>query len=183
MKRFMIMLTLLLFVFGCGNEKTPNAKVDAQNIKNMKGWYKAQWGMTESEILETFKGQAVRLSKPRDHGKYVATVEIPKIETADMTLSVSFLMHKDSLKLARVQLQPINLGPGWIAHFSHLEEVLTKKYGPPLYKDEKERNSYMVIWQFPDTSIELSGMSSAGFYTGLVIINYCPNIPDDSKYL
>jgi hypothetical protein len=64
MKKYLILLCLSFIVLGCGTDKAPVAKAENQNVKNITGWYKTHWGMTDNEILDTFKNQAVRVEKP-----------------------------------------------------------------------------------------------------------------------
>jgi hypothetical protein len=190
MKKYITLILLALFIGGCGKEVPPSAKTESKIIKNMNGWHNARWGMTDVEILKTFDGQAVRLNKAVPYGKYLAAIEINKIEIADIPLSVRFLMDTNSMKLARVQLQPINKDkgsngdPSSLLWFTLLEIELTKKYGPPLYKDVKKdhgRTDYDVLWYFPDTSIKLiCSISDVYRYT---FLNYSQNTNSYDKYL
>jgi hypothetical protein len=134
------------------------APVLAQEPQDLDGWRAAKWGMSETDVLGAFGGEAVRLNQPeRFHGPTVATIAIPKYEIQSTECRVLFGFNAAGA-LSLVQIAPLdNVTPG-VWHeglFTSLDNLLTEKYGEPTStKDERVVRSR--VWRLPRTVISLN---------------------------
>ncbi len=129
----------------------------AEPPKDVEGWRQARWGMTESQILEAFKGEAIRLDKvdksPGDN--LYASVGIINFNISGKLFYVRFLMDDYNKVLKRIY---ITYKKASIIDFNNLKTMLIDKYGQPQSVD-KDKDSYGNIygatWIFATTIIEL----------------------------
>lgn len=129
--------------------------------KDVQGWREAKWGMTENEILEAFKGEAVRLDKIEEWGQLnlYASIGINNYDIDGNKYGVNFAMDKTTKKLKMVQISLLDHTSGLVrTHFRDLEKLLTEKYGAPSFKNASDKilNEIVVSWNFPSTIIEIN---------------------------
>src|SRR5256885_4128000 len=129
----------------------------AFSAENVDGWRNAKWGMTESEILAAFPGEAKLLAKPkRMMDRRVVGVQIEKLLVAQKPFSVDFLMGEKGVTLTSPEItahknEPISVATnapltgivlrlanaesqGAEMVFETLEQSLTEKYGVPRFR-------------------------------------------------
>lgn len=141
--------------------------------QDLKGWGKSKWGMTEEELLETFKGQAtVKEKKESKSDNTYSTIVIKNFEIAGNNFNVTFSMGINDNKLREVVLTET---PAIEMHFSKFVQLLTEKYGPPQHSDTitYEHGSpdftKKATWTFPSTKIELMYSDIRIFGTCLLV--------------
>jgi hypothetical protein len=146
MKRIFLTLVISWAAMAAGDNARP---------KDVEGYSKTRWGMTDDEILAALPGQAVRLTAPLPKRSYaggiIANIGIEDLEIAHTKYTLHFVPGKDG-KLFRVRIAPVNRG--YAIHFQALEAILTEKYGPPSYKSVAG-NHMVAKWNFPSTTIDL----------------------------
>lgn len=132
--------------------------------RDIAGWSKARWGMTDDEILQAFPGEATRLEKTQQYGAgRVADVGIEDTEIDTYHFTVDFLLDGNTHKLVEVLLRLKEKNPGIAANaFDALEKALTEKYGKPAYRKERAKPGLSGLetenwasWHFPSTMIDL----------------------------
>jgi hypothetical protein len=158
------------------------------------GWRDSRWGMTEEQILNTFKGEAVRLpaEKKLAKGNY-CNIVIENVKLGISIYQVNFVMDGQTKGLITVRISPAekwNLGDKTTqAEFKDLEKLLIEKYGNPSYRDEmgnpdfskriKGHTNLVTKWNFPTTSIQLSYLEDRQTKLRYLNLNYRPNINKD----
>jgi len=154
--------------------------------KDVKGWNKARWGMSEREIENAFKGKVEQLREPiidKQEGIYVKQ-EINDLTFANTKFTVSFVMDDKANELREVVLTP--KGSHFRVLFGILEKKLVTKYGPVTHRDKEDidmqklgKNGYgqdqiSRVWRFPSTLITLEywvyGMGSGKVEDGVTLI-------------
>ena len=154
--------------------------------KDIKGWNKARWGMSEREIENAFKGKVEQLREPiidKQEGIYVKQ-EINDLTFANTKFTVSFVMDDKANELREVVLTP--KGSHFRVLFGILEKKLVTKYGPVTHRDKEDidmqklgKNGYgqdqiSRVWRFPSTLITLEywvyGMGSGKVEDGVTLI-------------
>jgi hypothetical protein len=129
----------------------------AQKQVDIKGWNKAQWGMTKEQLSKAFEGQAVMGEKSfTGNKKMYGIVKIPDYEIDDILFTVSLLMDIKDDKLRKIGLShsdPIE------SQFTSLKILFTQKYGIPKIDERTNegRGDYKLTatWFLPSTKIEL----------------------------
>jgi hypothetical protein len=139
----------------------------ADDPRNIAGYDKAVWGMSEDEMLKAESPRAEKVDKPFMSQEGIDSVTIKEIEIGPHKFHATFTFDHKSQKLVRVYLTSDQKGP-FIASliFSSIEELLTEKYGAPTYKQESKNAS----WKLPKTVIDLRYIP----IIGLVIVVYRP---------
>jgi len=140
---------------------------------DLLGWTKAKWGMTDSEILKVFQGQAVLLDAPVQRRQYVdgrANVGIEKITIETVECSVQFVVNPQDGRLFRVMIKPVQANPTAV-YFQQLEKALVTRYGAPDYTSSKEPMT-SSRWVFPTTVIELHYSNLAAIDMRLLSLTY-----------
>lgn len=123
--------------------------------RNIAGYDKTVWGMSEDEVLAAEAPRAERLEKPsrRVNGDIVSIV-IRELETEGIQFSAYFIFDSQNRKLIAVGLQSaVDIGASVGSTLSRIEKLLTEKYGQP-----GEKNGENVFWKLPKTTIELVGV-------------------------
>ncbi|MCX5846581.1 MAG: hypothetical protein NTW12_09555 [Deltaproteobacteria bacterium] len=141
--------------------------VYAQTAKDIKGWNKAKWGMTETEIVSVFDGLVLK-DKENPLDQY-ASLRIPKYSVGGIDFLVRFEMGSDD-RLRRVVL----VHEGSIAsHFGQFEQLLTTKYGQAAQKDESKPSwtgyDKTTAWVLPSTKVGLNYTCTRGMGCALII--------------
>jgi hypothetical protein len=169
-KIFFCIVIFILFppVLGCNSKPAESVKSVEQpksveqakkaEPSELEGWDKSKWGMTEDEILEAFKGEVKKLPKPEDFKFAYANLWIPKFKIDSQEFNVYFQMGKETKKLEQVRIEA--KGTYLVGVFGHLEQLLTQKYGPPVYKDTEKTPMLRMVttkrqWNLPKTVIRL----------------------------
>jgi hypothetical protein len=164
--------------------------------KDVKGWDKARWGMTEREIQMTFKGKVEQRQEPiidKQEGIYVSQ-EINDLTFANTKFTVSFVMDEKTDRLREVVLTPE--GSHFRVLFELLEKKLITKYGPVTFRGKEDvdmeklgKNGYgqdqiSRVWRFPSTLITLEywvyGRGSGKVDEGVTLI-YKENVKSQGK--
>jgi hypothetical protein len=161
---FALQLALILFVY-----LVLAADEDARNIA---GYDKTAWGMSEDEVLAAEAPRAERVEKPEptETGD-VASVVINGIEIAGAQFSATFLFDSQNRKLKHVSVSSANdVGGGVGIIFSNIERLLTEKYGQPIFNRKGEN----VVWKLQKTTIELAAFNIPPVYLRNVTIVYRP---------
>jgi hypothetical protein len=136
-------------------------------------WRAARWGMTKTEVLAAFPGEAQKLAtaasfaQPQPGSSLAAgtsDVSIPAFELEGTKFRVLFGFDADALN--RVHLAAAKAGP---ATCEDIEKSLTAQHGKPAQR-EKTGGSLRgdeITWKLADQTIALScaGVASLGFQT------------------
>jgi hypothetical protein len=136
--------------------------------------------MTEQQVLDLFKGQAVRSDKPgppdpaRNDSR--VTLRIPKYQINRVDYDVNFGFDKDG-SLSFVALGTMK---GNELVFSELSKLLTERYGAPT-TENRALNKRQAIWRLPSTVIDLGYLRVAGGAAEVVTLLYAPPSPEGSK--
>ena len=164
--------------------------------KDIKGWNKARWGMSEREIENAFKGKVEQLREPiidKQEGIYVKQ-EINDLTFANTKFTVSFVMDEKTDQLKEVVLTP--KGTHFRVLFELLEKKLITKYGRVTFRDKEDidmqklgkdgygQDQISRVWKFPSTLITLEywvyGMGSGKVDEGVTLI-YKENVESRGK--
>ena len=140
------------------------AKID------LEGWRQAKWGMTEEEILDAFKGEAVRLNPSERYHQAVATVGIEFLQISGFSFKAHFLLDEKTKRLFQVTIQPLHQEEVNRIPFvlrDAVKDGLTKKYGGASVKD-----GHTLKWIFPSTIIELDAQEKSLGVDGSVSLVY-----------
>ena len=137
--------------------------------KDVNGWSKAKWGMTEEQILQAFGGEVVREPSAKDDS-FFAPIAIPTTKIGQFQFTVRFRLDPGTHQLCEVALLPVeqmynytgsrvNATPEVV--FDELKELLTQKYGKPastgpVYSGTVKVDDDSAIWRFPSAKIELT---------------------------
>jgi hypothetical protein len=120
--------------------------------KDVDGWSSAKWGMTEKEIKNAFKGEALT-------SESVDNLIIPDYKIGRSRFKVTFVMDEQTKLLNRVNIIPIDGGPGYDGPvvnpgperlFDDLKTLLISKYGQPATAGDS-----VAAWRFKSTTIDL----------------------------
>jgi len=131
--------------------------------KDVEGWNKARWGMTENEVLKVFEGKATAIEKPRKYQGLskqwdaYSSIILDEIEIGKDKYTVDFIFDDKDKKLIMIIVSIKNKSPLEL-QFSSLEQMLTEKYGSPSFKIDSEGSHLLErerAWNFPSTIIEL----------------------------
>lgn len=121
------------------------------------GWSHARWGMSESQVIDAFAGQAVRLESPiptctlvRDGRKIPAPIAVPEVPIGPTTWRAC-LYFDGAGALESVRLTPIDDNSQ--AEFQRVETRLVEKYGRPFHR--RSDAAILSQWTRGDTRITL----------------------------
>ena len=123
----------------------------ADDSRNIGGYDKTIWGMSEDDVLRAESPLAEKLDKPeKAETGDIRSITIKAIKIASTEFRVMFIFDSKNRKLKQVTLESLNdLDPA--STFSSIEKLLTEKYGTPTYKKEGKD----VSWKLPKTIISL----------------------------
>jgi len=126
--------------------------------KDVNGWQEAKWGMTEDEVLEAFKGEAIRLDKIVAYQASYASIGIINYDISGDKYLVHFIFDENKKNLQRIAITP-EATTILDFHFRRLEQLLTEKYGIPYFKNTVTAmggDKSVVAWNLESTIIELN---------------------------
>lgn len=133
------------------------ALVSATPSRDIVGWGKARWGMTDAEVSAAMGTQIERLSSPvsfkRAQSKRVYSrmrLQIPQVEIGEVLLKVRFGFD-DGGRLNAISVDPENENVGTAYR---LENLLVERYGPPAVADLGKDKRH-VVWVSPNGVIDL----------------------------
>jgi hypothetical protein len=129
-----IALFFLLFSAVGGGQSTAPKDVD--------GWTKAKWGMSEQEIRLAFAPDI----------KTVPYLGLDDVKVDNLHFAVKFWIGAESNKLIGVRLTNIDKEIS-TSSFVALEKALVQKYGPPTRRSNGAR--LITVWEFPSSVIEM----------------------------
>ena len=123
--------------------------------KDVEGWNKARWRMTEEQILSAFEGQVERLPETTKYTRVYANLWIKNLDIGGEQYEVLFQMDNKTNQLVQVLIKPKEI-KALSVQFNPLEQMLVEKYGPPSYKEDSYKlDNFTRAWNFPTTTIEL----------------------------
>jgi hypothetical protein len=145
-------LVLFLLLFGAVGDG------QAMIAKDVDGWTKAKWGMSEQEIRLTFAPDI----------RTVPYLGLDDVTLDSLHFSVRFWLDAKSNQLTGVRLTNIDKNLS-TSSFSALEKALVKEYGPPTQRANGAR--LITVWEFPSSIIVMHYGESPliGHY---LLINY-----------
>src|SRR6266446_4321451 len=127
--------------------------------RDIDGWGKTRWGMTESEVLTALPGEAVQLATPDKFKSGKASIGIEDFELTGYRFVVRFVFDTVNRRLNAVNLK-LKGNDEFIAEraFQDLEKALTEKYGPATYRKEDRREDIhnKASWRLSKTMIDLN---------------------------
>jgi hypothetical protein len=109
--------------------------------------------MTEEEIPDAFKGEAVRLNPPERYHHAVATVGIEYLQISEFSFKAHFLLDEKTKRLFQVTIRPMHQEEENRIPFvlrDAVKDGLTRKYG-----GASVGAGHSFKWIFPSTIIEL----------------------------
>jgi hypothetical protein len=141
-------LALIAFSFGSEVAKAED------DPKDINGYDKAVWGMTEDEVMKAEAPKIAKLKKREIFaGGKTASLGIDEVLIGDITFKGLFLFDDTSHKLVQVNLDyhdETNLGAR--RAFSATAKLLTDKFGPPSTQDTDETMPECT-WELAKTKI------------------------------
>jgi hypothetical protein len=152
---FIITVIIFAFTIPCNS---------SEFRKDIDGWQKLSWGMTEENVLTAYKDQAERYDNPTKMSDVTVSIDIKKIKMGSYILYADCYFENQNKRLNAVVLHLDN-NPS-IKDFLLLEKMLLDKYGKPetLYK-EKNKKYYVDLiryrWNYPSSIIELTYSENA----------------------
>ena len=153
--------------------------------RNIAGYGKTVWGMTEDEVLQAEAPLAQKLDPPvKTAGGGIRAVTISDIKVGSKAgFSAQFIFDSKDRKLTQVTLESPKLSSSRESRdtFSDIEKLLTEKYGSPTYKQEGKN----VSWKLTKRTIELMNVNipQAGWVQVYVMYKPVGASADASKNL
>ena len=169
-----LQLALILFV-----RSTLAADNDPRNIS---GWDKTVWGMSEDEVLAAEAPRGAERVVPKNETGDIGTIVIKNLEITGKQFSATFSFDSKNRKLKYVGLMSATDVGGDIGIiFSRIEKLLTETYGEPTFNKTGED----VLWKLPKTTIELLRFDTPPASLRQIVISYRPTqvSADESKNL
>ena len=152
-----------------------------QRPADVKGWSTTTWGMTEQQVIEMFKGKAVKVKEPEER-KEGFFLKIKDWEIGRQNYEVSFRFEPRKRTLTAVTLVPFEKNHDTLVDIAQdLEQQLVRKYGQASHRKSKPRDENLTLdWNFSSTIIELtliSGRPTLDFVT--LFLSYTINGKSD----
>jgi hypothetical protein len=126
--------------------------------KDVQGWNKTKWGMTDEQIRTELIGNRVEPYTETEKFKdFRVNLWIKNLEIDDYQYEVLFQMDDLTNQLSRVLIRPSENKEIYVK-FKSLDQMLMEKYGLPNDKDDHYSwyiQTYKHLWKFPTTTIEL----------------------------
>lgn len=134
-----------------------------------EGYSKTVWGMSPDQVVEAEGGRAV-LIKPEQFKNSWGKAKIDNVSIGGRPYTVTFLFDSQD-KLVQTNVASNENKSSVIADssFKNLAQLLTQKYGEPLFKAADK-----VTWKTSDTTIELTKVDIPRIVSQ-TIIRYIPN--------
>ena len=145
-------------------EKAPSP----DDPRNIEGFGKTRWGMTEQEVFDAEKERVERLDEPVPFGASgkppigIATMVIKRFEIDRREYEAFFLFDSKDHRLVRVLIRSLVTDDAIRndQRFVSIEKLLTEKYGPPTFSTSRKQRSEssqksVASWKLSTTSIEL----------------------------
>jgi hypothetical protein len=111
-------------------------------VKDVDGWEKAKWGMSEQEVRTAFAPDI----------KGATDLELDDVTVDHLHFSARFWIDAKSKQLTGVRLTNIDKGIS-TSTFAALEKALVQQYGPPTERTNGAR--LITVWDFPSSVIEM----------------------------
>lgn len=137
----------------------------ADDPKNVGGYGKTLWGMTEEEVLKAEAPRVERYATESiyriDKGKHPAPMGIKSVDIGHSKYDVDFIFDAKDRKLIRVIVNSVEKTSASKNNDNFVEflKLLTEKYGVPTFKDEGKADDIskksQASWNLVKTSIEL----------------------------
>jgi hypothetical protein len=130
--------------------------------KDVEGWRDARWGMTENQILEKFKGEAVKLKVKKNIISKYSTIGINEI-TIDSNKYTVYFLFDTSNTLQQVNINLVSSASRKTIEtiFNSLISSFIKTYGKPIAEKDRTREKFRnigALWIFPTTDILADAM-------------------------
>ncbi len=154
---------VLAVVLVVGSASIAAAVEDVVAARDIAGWGKTRWGMTEAEVLAALPGEVVRFAKPYKYDADETPLGIEDLELFTKPFTVRFIFDLETrlLNAVNLRLKESNHGIGELV-FHWLEKALTEKYGPATYRREDRKRGVsglditnVASWRLNRTRIEL----------------------------
>ncbi len=130
--------------------------VSAQSASDIRGWNKAEWGMTASDLQRVFKGTLSESEWCTARKGFYIEHKLSDFIIDGIPFDVYFEMGQDDHTLKGVRLRS-----NWVSlsSFGQFELLLTLRYGSPLLriaeKATQGEDDHNASWVLPSTQIEL----------------------------
>ena len=131
--------------------------------KDIDGWLKAKWGMTDKELLQALKDEGARPAE-RSYGLScdpAVTVPVYQFVNASRVarakFSVEFYVDQFTRRLCEITIRPYRS-----VRFDDVRSMLVQMYGPP--SSEADEFNRTVYWRFPSTTVGVSLDGVIAFY-------------------
>jgi hypothetical protein len=133
------------------------------------GYGNTEWGMSPDEVVTAQNGKA-HLIKPDKYYNSWGKVRIDNVSIGHYLYNINFLFDASN-RLTQVNVNNIDKSSGRTIQrqFDSLNQLLTQKYGEPLFKSNDA-----IIWQTANTTIELSKLVIDGVMAESSV-TYTPN--------
>ena len=130
-----------------------------------KAYGKAIWGMSEQEVLAVEEGRIGKLKKPRKYKGSTGMLRIENLEIAHKNCYAEFLFDNSTKKLRQVNIKFPKKADNTASLFSSLEELLSQKYGAPIFKSK----NHTVSWLNRGTKITLKFLYISGIVSDITV--------------
>lgn len=122
----------------------------AGDSKDIHGWDKAKWGMTEKQVVEAFGKRAEHHQRDK-YAKWYSTICVKGVAFGKKEYLADMLFDNNSGRLSGINLRAQDeKSLDVVAEFKRLSILLNKQYGEP-----NEQSPTKMIWIFPSTTVRL----------------------------
>lgn len=159
------------------------ASLSFSQPKDLLGWEKSRWGMSDKELIAEFGSRLHKLPKRQVFLKWHTDYVVP-VELAGGTYTVFFQMADDTNKLSQVlvRLNEMKSRTPREDIFNALAASLAHDYGEPASKiHDRYRFStkfngvaFSRTWRFPTTTIELAYDWDDQIFASTLTVRYFP---------
>jgi hypothetical protein len=133
--------------------------LSAQGPRDVQGWAKLTWGMSNDQALAAYAGQIKQNPRGSRHG-ITDRFTIMSLIADDLELEAAVATPDDSDQVIRVILTPAHEphDPRYVHdrryYYDRLLIFLVEKYGSPTFTDVSGEEK-LHLWAFPSTTITL----------------------------
>jgi hypothetical protein len=122
----------------------------AEKPKDIQGWDKAEWGMTEAQVMAAFGKHAERHEKDL-YAEMYSTVRITGFSYNNIAYRADMLFDNNSEKLTGINLRVLDEKSLKVVDEFKKQSILLKTaFGNP-----SEETPTKQMWRFPSTTIKL----------------------------
>ncbi len=150
--------------------------------KDVEGWNKARWGMTEAQIESTFEGRVEKFPQSEKYEAWYVNLWIRSLDIGGNQYELLFQMDEKTRQLKGILISPKGEEGTFLRKFKSLEQLLLGKYGSPSYKENVDHGfgpNFVRSWIFPTTTIRLYYYKSNLSDIALLRLSYRPTKAED----